>query len=102
MGTAMMYLVIGLFVGLFILQFWFRVRVVKVYHRLIRNRVEFKSSHIFNKQKMEDEVLTKYPEHKDDILKFIKEMRMSLTFASVFIVLIFIAAFIMRTGNFEG
>jgi hypothetical protein len=49
---------------------------------------------------MESEVLSKYPEHKDDILKFVKEMRLSLTIATIFILLIFAAAVILRTGNF--
>jgi len=101
MGTTMMYLVIALFIGLFIIQFWFRVRVVKVYRKLVQNKVEFTTKHIFNKKLMEDEILPKYPEHKDTIMKFVKEMQLSMTIASIFIVLIFIAAFILRTGNFE-
>jgi len=96
MGPSLMYLIIALFIGLFIIQFYFRVRVVKVYRRLIRNRVEFDSSHIFNSNKMKSEILPKYPQHSDDILKFVKEMRVSLTIASLFIVLIFAAGFILR------
>lgn len=95
-----MYLVIVLFIGLFCMQFYFRIRVVKVYQKLVRNKVQFDSSHIFNSKKMESEVLSKYPEHKDDILKFVKEMRLSLTIATIFILLIFAAAVILRTGNF--
>jgi len=98
-GKSMMYLLIILFIGLFIIQFYFRVRVVKVYQKLVQNRVQFDTSHIFSSKKMESEILPKYPEHKDDILKFVKEMRYSLTIASVFIVLIFLAAIILRTWN---
>lgn len=100
MGPKMMYLLIGLFIGLFIIQFYFRIRVVKVYQRLVQNRVEFTSKHIFNSKKMEEEVLPKYPEHKEDIVKFVKEMKFSIQIASLFIVLIFAAAFILRTWNF--
>ncbi|MFT6333746.1 MAG: hypothetical protein ACI86M_001003 [Saprospiraceae bacterium] len=98
-GKSMMYLLIALFIGLFVLQFYFRVRVVKVYQKLVKNRVQFDSSHIFSGKKMEAEILPKYPEHKEDILKFVKEMRHSLTVASIFIVLIFAAAVILRTWN---
>jgi len=98
-GKTMMYLLIILFVGLFILQFYFRVRVVKVYQRLVQNRVQFDSSHIFNSKKMEAEILPRYPQHKEDILNFVKEMRHSLTIASIFLVLIFAAAVILRTWN---
>jgi len=99
MGVSMMYLVIALFVGLFVMQFYFRLRVVKVYQRLVRNKVEFNAGHIFNNRRMQEEILPKYPEHKDDILKFVKEMKLSLQIASMFIFLIFAAAFILRTWN---
>lgn len=98
-GKSMMYLLIILFIGLFIMQFYFRVRVVKIYQKLVQNRVQFDSSHIFSQRKMEEEILPKYPDHREDILKFVKEMRYSLKIASVFIVLIFLAAIILRTWN---
>lgn len=94
-----MYLVIALFIGLFVIQFYFRLRVVKVYQRLTRNKVEFNAGHIFNSRKMEKEVFPKYPEHKEDIIKFVQEMKLSLQIASVFIFLIFVAGFILRTWN---
>jgi hypothetical protein len=97
MGSILVYLVIGLFVSLLFLQLYFRLRVLKVYKRLVRNEVQFEASHIMNKRKMEQEVLTKYPEHKEDILKFVHEMRFSLQIASLLILLILIAGFILRS-----
>ena len=97
MGSILVYLVIGLFVALLFLQFYFRIRVIKIYKRLVRNEVQFDSSHILNKRKMEEEILPKYPNHKDDILKFVHEMRFSLQIASLLIVLIMIAGFILRS-----
>ncbi|MEM9548282.1 MAG: hypothetical protein AAGA77_20030 [Bacteroidota bacterium] len=97
MGAVLVYLIIGLFVSLLFLQLYFRIRVLKVYRRLIQNEVQFESKHILNKQKMEEEILPKYPEHKDDILKFVNEMRFSLQIASLLIVLIMVAGFILRT-----
>lgn len=97
MGTVLVYLVIGLFIALLFLQLYFRLRVIKVYRRLVRNEVQFETAHILNKSKMEKEVLPKYPEHKDDILKFVHEMRFSLQIASLLIVLIMIAGFILRS-----
>lgn len=93
----MMYLIIILFVGLFIIQFYFRIRVVKVYQRLSRNKVEFDASHIFNNKKMENEVFPRYPQHVDDIKKFVREMKVSLQIATIFILLIFVAAYIIKT-----
>jgi len=96
MGSFLVYLVIGLFVALLFLQFYFRIRVIKIYKRLVRNEVQFDSSHILNKRKMEEEILPKYPDHQDDILKFVHEMRFSLQIASLLIVLIMVAGFILR------
>ncbi len=36
----------------------------------MQNRIEFNSSHIFNKVKMENEVLSKYPAFTNEILSF--------------------------------
>jgi hypothetical protein len=97
MGKTAMYMVIGIFFILVMLQFYFRIRVIKVYKKLVQNKVQFDTSHIFSKKKMESEVLTRYPEHKEDILKFVHEMRFSLQVASVLIILIFIAGYILRS-----
>lgn len=97
MGPIWMYLVIGFFVALLFLQFYFRLKVLKIYKRLVRNEVQFETSHILNKRKMEEEVLPKYPEHKEDILKFVKEMRFSLQIASLLIVLILTAGILLRS-----
>jgi len=91
-----MYLVIGLFVGLLFLQLYFRFKVLKIYRRLVKNEVQFEASHVMSKRKMEKEVLPKYPEHREDILKFVKEMRFSLQIASLLIVLIMVAGLILR------
>ena len=97
MGSILIYLVIGLFVALLFLQVYFRLRVIKIYKRLVNNEVQFDTSHIMNSRKMEEEVLPKYPEHKDDILKFVNEMKFSLQIATLLIVLILIAGFILRS-----
>lgn len=94
---GLVYLIIALFVGLFFVQMYFRFRVLKVYQRLTRNQVQFEAKHIFSKRKLEEEVLPRYPEHREDILRFVKEMQLSVTFASIFIVLIFIVGFIIRS-----
>lgn len=97
MGSTLVYLVIGLFVGLLFLQLYFRIKVLKIYKRLVRNEVQFETKHILSKRKMEEEILPKYPEHKEDIMKFVKEMRFSLQIASLLIVLIMVAGLILRT-----
>jgi len=96
MGELLIYIVIGLFVAMLFLNVYFRAKVLKVYKRLVQNRVQFDSSHIFSPSKMEQEVLPKYPQYKDDILLFVSHIKYSIKMASVLIVLITIAGLILK------
>ncbi|MEE9437605.1 MAG: hypothetical protein V3V14_01315 [Saprospiraceae bacterium] len=96
MGPTLVYSLIGLFVVLLFFQLYFRLKVIKVYRRLVQNEVEFSTTHIFNKKKMEEEVISKYPLHKDDILTFVSQMKFSLQIAAIMIFIIFVVGLIMR------
>ena len=80
--------IIGLFVAMLFVNVYFRARVLKVYGVLVRNRVEFGAAHIFNRQKLEEEILPKYPQFRNEIETFIRHMRYSIRMASVLIMLI--------------
>lgn len=80
--------VIGLFVAMLFVNLYFRARVLKVYGVLVRNKIQFGAAHIFNRQKLEEEVLPKYPEFRAEIEAFIRHMRYSIQMASVLIALI--------------
>jgi hypothetical protein len=58
-------IVVGLFVAMLFLNLYFRVRVLRVYKKLVENRVEFGAAHLFNAQKMEEEILPRYPEQRE-------------------------------------
>lgn len=81
-------LVIGVFVAMVFLNVYFRVKVMRAYGVLVRNRVDFKAEHIFNRQKMEAEIYPKYPEQREAIETFTNHLRYSIRMASVLIVLI--------------
>ncbi len=70
------------------LNVYFRVKVFKVYKRLVENQVEFGAAHLFNEEKMQKEVLSVYPEHESDILTFCNYLRYSIKMATVLILLI--------------
>ncbi len=67
---------------------YFRAKVLKTYKRLVQNRVEFGAAHLFNRKKMEAEVLPKYPHMRQDILDFSNHIQYSIRMASVLIALI--------------
>ncbi len=81
-------LIIGLFVAMLFVNVYFRVKVLKSYKRLVQNRVQFDTAHIFNPKKMEAEILPKYPHMKKDILDFSNNIRYTIKMATVLIVLI--------------
>ncbi|MFZ4634682.1 MAG: hypothetical protein ACOYNO_10795 [Saprospiraceae bacterium] len=81
-------IVIGLFVAMLFLNLYFRAKVLKVYGVLVRNKVEFGAAHIFNREKLEAEILPKYPRFQTEIESFIRHMRYSIQMASVLMALI--------------
>jgi hypothetical protein len=81
-------IVIGLFVAMLFVNLYFRARVLKVYGVLVRNKIEFGAAHIFNRARLEAEVLPRYPKFRNEIEIFIRHMRYSIQMASVLIALI--------------
>jgi len=81
-------IVIGLFIAMLFLNIYFRVKVMKVYKVLIKNRVEFGAAHIFNDEKMAAEIYPRYPEQVDNIKTFVNHIRYSIKMATVLTTLI--------------
>lgn len=96
MAGVLFYFIIGIFISLLFLNIYFRVKVFKVYKTLVQNRIEFNSSHIFNSKKMEQEVLSKHPAFRKDILDFTGHMKKSLSIALALVVLITIMGIILK------
>ncbi len=88
MYVLLISIVVSLFIAMLFLNIYFRVRVFKVYRRLVEARVEFGAAHIFNKSKMESEIYPKYPAFQGDIEIFVRHMRYSIKMATVLIALI--------------
>jgi hypothetical protein len=82
-------LVIGLFVAMLFVNIYFRWKVIKAYKVLVQNRVEFGAAHVFNRNKLEKEVLVRYdPVIRQAILSFVQHLHFSIRMASVLILLI--------------
>ncbi len=81
-------LVLGLFVAMLFVNFYFRWKVIKIYQRLVQQKVDFNAEHIFNPKKLEREVLPNHPQSAEDIKTFISYMKFSFKMAAILIVLI--------------
>lgn len=87
MRIVLIVLVLGAFLCVLFLNFYFRVRVFKAYKYLVQNRVEFNTKDIFSKDKIE-EIVGRYPQHSSQIYDFMNNIRKSVQLASVLIMLI--------------
>ncbi len=81
-------LVCGLFAAMLFVNLYFRMKVMKSYGVLVRNKVQFDASHVFNREKLEKEILPKYPAQRDDIENFVKHIHFSIKMATVLTTLI--------------
>lgn len=77
-----------LFIAMLFLNVYFRVKVFKSYKKLLQNRVEFGAAHVFNRAKMEAEIMPKYPAMRGEIETFVRHMQFSIRMATVLIFLI--------------
>lgn len=87
MKIVLIALVIGMFICIFALNFYFRIRVFKAYKYLVQNEVEFDATDIFSKKKIE-EIVARHPEHADGIRNFMDNIRRSVRLATVLTTLI--------------
>ena len=97
MSDILVFLAIGFFAALFFLNFYFRAKIMKIYKKLINNRIEFDISHIFSKSKMEAEILPRYPAFRDDILSFSGHIKKSLAIAAILVVMITVIGIILKS-----
>lgn len=88
MENFLIALVLGLFAAMLFINFYFRVKVLKIYKILVQNRVEFGAAHLFNTERMEKEIYPKYPNQREEIGTFVRHIKYSINMASVLIALI--------------
>lgn len=88
MQIVLIFSLMALFAAMVALNFYFRIRVLNTYRRLVDKNVRFGAAHFFNARRLEAEILPLYPGSKNDILNFVKYIRFSVRMATVLIVLI--------------
>ncbi len=88
MDIFLISVIIAVFIGLLIVNFYFRVKVFGLYKILVNNRIEIKTNQLLNSQKLKEEVIPKYPKFEKEILAFSKHIRYSVNIAILLIVLI--------------
>ena len=87
MYELLIFIVWGIFAAILFLNVYFRVKVFKVYKKLVQNRVQFDALDTFNKEKM-SEVKKRYPQNADDVDIFVSHIQYSTKLASLLVALI--------------
>jgi hypothetical protein len=72
---------ISLFIVFLFLNLYFRIKLLKLYRKLMENEIDFPPSYILNRKKLVEEIIPKYPGSKDLILSFHQHLKKSLTIA---------------------
>jgi hypothetical protein len=86
-------LIIAVFAAMLFLNLFFRVKVMKLYRYLVQNRVDLSTKHFFDDEKLQQEIVEKYPQHEQQIKQFVGLIRRSITMASILIVIIFLLGY---------
>ena len=87
MQILLITLVIAAFVCILFLNFYYRVRVLKAYKVLVKNKIQFDPKDIFDDKRIE-ETKKRYPNFSTEIHNFMHNIRKSVQLASVLIFLI--------------
>ena len=66
-----------------------------MYKYLVQHQIDFGVSHFLSEEKMELEVISRYPQHEEQIRTFVALIRRSVTMASILIVLILAIGYVL-------
>lgn len=88
MERTLMYLIVFLFVLLLGVNIYFRIKVIRAFNVLKKQRIQFDASLVFQKERLKNEVLVKYPLQAEAIQTFARYLKYSISMAIVLIALI--------------
>lgn len=96
MNPTFKVLIIGMFIGLFLINIYFRARVMKAYKYLIKNNIQFSARDVLSRSKLEHAILPQYPSHRSEIINFVALMKRSLMLSLGVIVLIIVITLVFH------
>ncbi|MEZ4912213.1 MAG: hypothetical protein R2774_15300 [Saprospiraceae bacterium] len=91
------YLVMAFVLALLIVNVIFRVRVMKYYKEMVKHHIDFDPLAVFSKNRLQNEVYDKYPQHSVLIQTFVYNIKLSIAIALGLILLLALLAIILKT-----
>ena len=80
--------IIVIFIITVLFNLYFRWKVLGYFKRLRQANVQLEFSDLLNAKRVEAEIVPLHPEHRDDIMGFVRHIRLSVMMASVLLFLI--------------
>jgi hypothetical protein len=62
---------------------FFRLKTFRTFKKLAKKGVSFSKEHVFDKTKMEKEIIAKYPDHEQLILSHVNSMKLSFRISAL-------------------
>jgi ABC-type spermidine/putrescine transport system permease subunit I len=87
MFNTLIIIFISLFAVFLVINLFFRIKLLKLYRKLVDRKVDFPPSYILNEEKLKNEIIPKYPDSEDLILAFHRLLKKSLGIAFLVFVL---------------
>jgi hypothetical protein len=78
MEDTLIAITIGTFGFLLLANIYFRIRTFRTFKQLAEQNIAFSRAHVFDKERMEREIISKHPAHKALIQKHVNSMKASM------------------------
>jgi len=88
MQNILITITIVTFAILLVANVFFRIKAFRTFKKLAEKGVAFGREHVFDAQRMENEIMSRHPEHRDLINQHVNSMRLSMQISTLCIVVL--------------
>ena len=83
MENTLIAITIVTFAALLVFNIYFRLKSFRTFKKLAENNIYFTRDHVFDPQRLENEILGKHPDHRELILSHVKSMKTSMLISTL-------------------
>ena len=88
MENTLIAITIVTFAALLFFNIYFRIRSFRTFKKLADKNIYFTRQHVFDSQRLEQDILRKHPENRDLILSHVKSMKTSMLISTMCVVVL--------------
>jgi hypothetical protein len=83
MRDSLITITIVVFALLLLINVFFRIKTFRTFKKLADLGISFGKAHLFDKDKLNQEIISKYPNHRKLILSHVNSMKLSLRLSTL-------------------